>query len=579
MRFSIMITILMPICIAFFFLRVAAAQHYPGLDPTLRSGDRRAPLFREGQSVAPEPEIVAPPLPEKDAPPDKKVQMGPRIAIFATQIRTVGNKAFSDAELAAVTRPFIDRTLYYEDLEQVRRALTLHYVRNGYVNSGAVLPDQTVSDGVVTYVIVEGKLAEIQMAGNRWLRKGFYEKRIRQAAGPPLNIRSLEGQLQMLQQHALIERAHAELKPGLSPGESILALEVEERAPFDAWIGFNNYQSPSVGAERGLVSLTHHSLTGNGDVLSLTYGRSEGLDPLFDISYRLPVTHWDTELGLRYRVNDFDIVEEPFQDLDIESESEIVELQLRQPVWRTPSQEFAVGLSGERLHSQSWVMDEPFSFSPGSNDGEATVAALRFFQDYLYRTQKQVVAVHSRFSLGLDVMDATTNGGDEPDGQFFSWRGQFQWAGIMDPLGVQAIFRTDLQLSNDHLLVLEQLPVGGRHSVRGYRENQMVRDNGVVSSLEARIPLVRGASWADYLHLAPFVDYANAWNTESSTPEPRDLWSVGIGLRWALTFMTTPFPMTSELEVYWGHPLKDVHYDGDDIQDDGIHFQLAISAF
>ena len=37
-----------------------------------------------------------------------------------------------------------------------------------------------------------------------------------------------------------------------------------------------------------------------------------------------------------------------------------------------------------------------------------------------------MIAARSRFSVGLDVLNATNNSGPLPDGQFFSWLGQVQ---------------------------------------------------------------------------------------------------------------------------------------------------------
>jgi len=554
----------------------SALAQLPGLDPTLRSGDRPDPRLEEGRQEKPKPKISAPAGPE--ATPDAPQQLGPRIGVLVKKIYIEGNTTFPEEEIAAIAAPFLNRKLYYEDLEQLRRNLTLLYVQNGYVNSGAVLPDQTVANGVVRYVIIEGGLSDVAVNGNRWLREGYYTRRIALAAKPPLNIGNLEQRLQLLQQNGLIQKLQAELKPGLQPGQSILDLTVAERSPFNFWAAFNNYQSPSVGAERGLLTLEHRSLTGNGDVAALTYGRSRGLDPLLDVSYRLPVTAWDTEFGLRYRKNDFDIVDEAFADLDIESESEIIEVKVRQPFGRTPSREFAVGLIGEWLHSRSELLGIPYSFSPGSIDGESTVAALRCFQEYLYRSRRQVVAAHSRFSLGVDACDATIHSDEPPDGQFFAWLGQFQWTRIFSPMDIQVIGRIDIQLADQALLALEQLPVGGRYSVRGYLENQMVRDNGVIASLETRIPLVQNASWADYLQVAPFFDYGQAWNHEI-TPDPRSIYSVGLGMRWALQLIEGPLPVSAQAEVYWGHQLVDIQTSSDTLQDKGFHVQLAFTSF
>ena len=51
------------------------------------------------------------------------------------------------------------------------------------------------------------------------------------------------------------------------------------------------------------------------------------------------------------------------------------------------------------------------------------------------------------------------------------------------------ILRASTQLASDALLAMEKFVVGGHATVRGYRENQFVRDNGFAASAELRFPL------------------------------------------------------------------------------------------
>src|SRR5215510_9627843 len=76
--------------------------------------------------------------------------------LFVRGFRFEGNTAFSNEELAKVTEPFTNREITSGELEEARRAVTLHYINHGYVSSGAVLPDQTPTNGIVTLRIVEG---------------------------------------------------------------------------------------------------------------------------------------------------------------------------------------------------------------------------------------------------------------------------------------------------------------------------------------------------------------------------------------------------------------------------------------
>ncbi|HEY7553567.1 MAG TPA: ShlB/FhaC/HecB family hemolysin secretion/activation protein [Candidatus Binatia bacterium] len=516
-------------------------------------------------------------MPPAPLPPKEKAGI-PTLRVFVREIRITGSTVFSAEELAFVTAPYLNRELASEDLEALRIALTLFYINRGYVNSGAVLPDQTITEGVVTFRIIEGELTRIELEGNRWFRSSYLEKRFALAAGPPLNVNSLQQRLQLFLEDPRIQRLNAELKPGLKAGEGILDVRVEERTPYKLSFEYDNYQSPSVGESRGLVTFEHQNLTGNGDIARAQYGRSKGLNPLLDFSYSLPFTAYDTTLSYQYRQNSFAFIEQPFQDLAIDSRSDIYTITLRQPVYRTLNSEFALELIGERLSLETSLLGEPFSLEPGAHNGRSAVTALRTAQEFVYRAQNQVVAARSRFSFGLHALGATSNKNDIPDGKFFAWLAQFQWVRRLGLLDSYAIFRSDLQLSDDALLSLEQISIGGRYSVRGYRETTLLRDRAVISSLELRMPLLQNTFGVDYVELAQFVDFGRGWNRRQKTLDPQDISSVGVGLRWAVTFRW-PIPVRPQFELYWGHRLRKVAKPANTLQDQGLHLQFILAAF
>ena len=95
----------------------------------------------------------------------------------------------------------------------MRRRLTLAYVTRGYINSGAIIPDQKIASGVVVYRVIEGKLSDIVVDGTNWLNPGYVRGRLAQSAGPPLNIGRVEDRVQLLLQDPLINRMNVELVP------------------------------------------------------------------------------------------------------------------------------------------------------------------------------------------------------------------------------------------------------------------------------------------------------------------------------------------------------------------------------
>ncbi|MDH5641183.1 MAG: BamA/TamA family outer membrane protein, partial [Nitrospira sp.] len=367
---------------------------------------------------------------------------------------------------------------------------------------------------------------------------------------------------------------NAELRPGDRLGEAKLNVSVQDANPIHAWVEFNNYQPPTVGAERGLATIAHQNLTGNGDIATFTYGRSRGVDPILDTSYLLPLNRYDTSLFFGYRRNDFFVVEQPFKPLDINSRSEIFTITLRQPLYRTLSDEVAVSFSGERLFNKTTLLGEPFDFTAGSDRGASTVSALRIAQEWTHRTPTTVVAIRSRFSVGIDALGSTNNGGAVADSQFFSWLGQANYVTRLSSTGIQLFSSMTLQMANDRLFPFEQMAVGGRYSVRGYRENTLVRDNAFLYSFEIRLPIWTAEAGYDIVQLASFVDVGRGWNTKSQSAGSETLASIGVGVR--LNLFNTAYA-----NIYWGQQLNHIPAPGSggNLQDHGVHVQFLWNVF
>jgi hemolysin activation/secretion protein len=528
-----------------------AQTPYPGHSP----GDR--PLERPDYLPPGEaPALTLPPV-EQAFPRDT---LAGRAQVLVKAFRIEGNRAIATEELQRIAAPYTGRPISSEELQALRQRLTRHYVERGFVNSGVVIPDQQVRDGIVTLRVMEGRLGEIRVEGLERLRPDYVRERLELGAGPPLNVRDLAERLLLLQQDPLVRRLDAQLGPGEQRGEGQLRVRVEEARPYSAAVILDNERPPSVGAERLRIEGEHRNLSGRGDALQASYGLTSGMDDL-SLAWSLPLDARDTRLTLSYERTDSEVVEAPFDELDIESDTRSWGIALRRPVIKHPDREFALTLALENRRNNSYLEGRPFSFSAGANDGESEVTVLRFAQEWSQRGTDRVWALRSTFSKGLDALGATINP-DSPDGRFLSWLGQARWARRLEG-GLQLLARTDMQLSDGPLLDLEKIAVGGIHSVRGYRENQMVRDNAVVASLELRIPLGgAGGAW----QLAPFLDYGRAWNRgEQATPSPPDISSIGVGVRW------DPGP-AAHAELYWGKALRKVDSEGDDLQDDGIHF-------
>ena len=543
-----------------------------------QGSNRTTPTPPEQQPPTPEPS----PNPPLEIPPPSVPDI-PGFEIPGTitikKFEFEGNeKGFSDEKLREVTKEFLDRPISFIELVEVEKLITQLYVDAGYINSGAVIPaDQTLAkDGAVIKVeIIEGGVEDIKVTGTRRLKPNYIRSRVALGASRPLNRNKLLKSLQLLQLDPLIKNISAELSTGSLPEESLLEIKVTEADSFKTEFFADNGRAPSVGSFRRGVRINEGNLLGFGDALDFKYTNTDGSNA-FDLSYAILLNPRNGKLTLAGGITDTKVVEEPFDRIDITGDSFYIDVGYRQPILQTPTRELALGLNFSRQQSKTEVDGDSIPLSIGANeDGETRISALRFFQEYTQRNPQQVLALRSQFNVGLDLFNATVND-DPPDSRFFSWRGQGQYVRLLakDTLFV---LRSDVQFSTRSLVPLEQFGLGGLQSVRGYRQDALLTDNGFLTSAEVRFPVFRVKKLEGLLQVVPFIDFGVAWNSSTRNtpaPDPNTLIGVGMGLQWQMGDY-----FTARLD--YGIPLTDVNNgrDGGSLQEDGFYFSVNYSPF
>ncbi|WP_334977835.1 ShlB/FhaC/HecB family hemolysin secretion/activation protein [Nostoc sp.] len=503
-------------------------------------------------------------------------------SITVQKFEFVGNTAFSQGELNSAIANFTGQAITFAELLKAANQITELYVQKGYITSGAYIPSQEFRSGIIKIQVVEGSLEDIQVNVIKGrLNSDYVRSRIAIATTKPLNINRLKEALQLLQLNPLIESLDAELTAGTRPGVNSLAVTVKGAKTFNTQLSINNNRNPSVGTfERG-ITLSEASLLGIGDRLNFTYKNTDGSNS-FEGGYTLPVNPRNGTIGFNYRITDNKIIEPPFDDLDVGVNSREFELSFRQPILQraTPevSQELTLSLTAARRVSNSSIQGVDFPLFPGADDrGETRISELSFAQEWLQRSRQEVLAARSEFNLGIGAFNATINN-SEPDSRYFLWRGQLIYLRLLgQPKGQPAIaptllLRSNVQLSTSSLLSIEQFSVGGQGTVRGYRQDVLLSDNGIFASAELRLPIARFPELQGTLQVAPFIDFGTVWNTDRENPNPNTLVGSGLGLLWQ---MGDKF--TARLD--WGIPLINIDNSKRTWQENGVYFQMEYKAF
>jgi hemolysin activation/secretion protein len=180
--------------------------------------------------------------------------------------------------------------------------------------------------------------------------------------------------------------------------------------------------------------------------------------------------------------------------------------------------------------------------------------------EWIERRDGAVIVGSTQFSTGVT------------DESFFAWQGRVLWMQRTDVLGSRVHLRAEAQLADTGLPPMEKYALGGMNSVRGYRKNVLVKDNGINASLEWLFPLVRNTiTGSEYISVVPFFDYGRGWDSGQETADSgkgTDLASVGIGFRGNWKGLSVDF--------FYGYGLlTNGITSGNDPQEQGIHFAVT----
>ncbi|RAM50546.1 MAG: ShlB/FhaC/HecB family hemolysin secretion/activation protein [Hapalosiphonaceae cyanobacterium JJU2] len=543
----------------------------PGEPPSNQPLPEQSPIF-----LPPPEELLQPPgttTPIPESIPSGEVTQ----TLIVKKFQITGSTVFSPEDFEKITKRFTNIPITFAQLLQLRSEITKFYVGKGYITSGAYIPPQKLQNGVVEIKVVEGELEDIKVIGIQKLNPKYLQSRLALATKKPLNRDRLLEALQLLQLNPLIETLSAELSAGSRPGQSLLEVKITETNTFNLELVLDNGRSPAVGTFRRQIQVNEANLFGWGDSISATYANTDGSN-VFDLNYTLPLNAHNGTLSFSYGFSNNQVIERPFDVLDIQSNSNYYEVSLRQPILQKPTQEFILGITASHRRSKATFLDGELPF-PGTGtdaEGRTRVTAVRFFQEWVSRDSLQVFAMRSQLNVGLDLFDATINE-TFPDSRFVTWRGQAQWVRLLGRDTV-LVLRGDVQLADRPLVPFEQIGIGGLDSVRGYRQDALLTDNGIFASAEVRIPVVRFSGRNNFLQVAPFVDFGNGWNDSSRSDfevdlDSNTLLSVGLGLRLQLEKN-----LTARLD--WGIPLISVtSQEKDSWQENGLYFSIIVNPF
>ena len=467
-------------------------------------------------------------------------------------------------ELAELEQSFVikgAKKTCQAELQKLVDDITNLYVKNGYINSKATitttLPHQVL--------IAEGEirpLAKEQIRGLKKVDPDYVLARLNPYITSPFNAdklqegieylnrdpnfssvrativaatpneskrdnrREIEGEIQEDRGQAPtssqpVQKTTAPSTKTIADDRPSIKIEAKERNQFQGFASFDNESPFALGSERYGAGVSISNMTNFGDRFTVANYRTTtgGLDQ-YDFTYSIPVNADDGLLSLRISPSNYRITQPDFNFLGIRGTNTLYEINFKQPVLRSRLSELSLSLGYAYQSGQTFIFNDtniPFGIGPDA-DGTTRTGVLKFSQDYIARElNNSYWAFRSQLNLGtgFGIFNVSNNKADSanaPTGYFLSWNGLVQ---RVQALGrdVFLIGTIDTQLANDPLLSSQQFLIGGAQSVRGFRQNVRVGDNGIRFSLENRwIALRDETTEFAKLQFLPFVELGGVWN-------------------------------------------------------------------
>jgi hemolysin activation/secretion protein len=467
--------------------------------------------------------------------------------VHIKSLRITGNMVISSEDFAPILESYAGKELDLSELSSIAQQITEEYRSKGYTLARAYIPAQDIKNGIVEIVVVEGRVGEIIVKGNKnystdFIKRGFTPV-VEQSV---IKHNSLEKSLLLLNDYPDL-KLKATLEAGKEPGTTDIVATVEDRLPVHLTVDYDNFGTESVSKHRfGMEVNLGRFLLVEGSSLSLRgvigsdpkdfyYGRA---------SYLVPINSYGTKFGMLAYGGNFD-VGQALAELNITSTTWGYGFYLAHPFLRTRIQNLTAEFGFESKDAKQFLLGDLFS----RDKIRMLRAGLNY--DWIDSTGRNFIALSVFQGLG-DGLGAMEN--NDAKSSRFGADNRFTKAylnlvrvqRIVDRVSI--IFRGAGQASTRPLVAIEEFYIGGADSVRGYAPGEFLGDDGYNVSTELRVsPL----SNQEILQLAFFVDHGavSIKDPPSGIKKYNHLTGAGFGFR-----LNLPYNISGRFDV--GFPVQ-----------------------
>lgn len=449
----------------------------------------------------------------------KQAAPGEVITFELKKIVTDPSAVLTDAELDIIIKPYEGKQVQLNDIYAIVDKINALYNEKGYVTCRAFLPPQTITEGTVKLLLVEGRTGTATVNGNKYTKAKYITNRLHLAKGEIANIKQLNKDL-LLFNATNSTQLRIVMKAGAEPGTTDYEITAYEPKR-DTWTIFeDNAGSDTSGEYRTGLFFNTKSLSGNCDALSLGTVISEGTKAA-NVMYSRSLGRSGTKMNLLYSTNAVETVKGEFAD-KIKGHANSYTIGFIQPILVNETTRTELSLDYNRQNSKTdWLIPIRLNIVDDKvQDVTLGYALTNYGASHVFYQKHSYVR-------GYYKKEADMGTGAEPSSKHF---GFYKLNALYQKLykaGQMWSLRADAQWSGSEGMVSSrQFYMGGMYSVRGYKENYLGGDSGFTFSAEYAVPVINRNTNA-----FGFFDYGHVYGNGQSDDQHNVLSSVGLGIR------------------------------------------------
>ena len=484
-----------------------------------------------------------PPAPTlQRAPPEIRIERGtpPVISgaaeakILVRSLRVTGARAYSEADLIAITgfKPGTELTL--TELRGLASKITAHYAKNGYFVAQAFLPAQDIKDNTVTIAVSEGQYGKIILRNQTNLSDAQANRMLSGLnSGDTITNEPLENRLLLLSDIPGVN-VKSTLVPGAVPGTSDLIVDLTPGKRVSGSVDFDNAGNRYTGEYRVGATVNLNNPLGLGDVASLRAVTSGSGLNYARASYQVPFGR--ATVGVAYSKLHYELGKE-FAPLRANGEADVASIYGIYTLVRSRDTNIYAQLGYDAKTFQDRI-----DSIPSVTDRKIGVLTTSLYGNH--RDNLGGGGLNS-FSLGLsagklDIQTPAALAADAVTARSNGHYNKFAFSAarlqrVTDAVSLYGSIGG--QVASKNLDSSEKMELGGMYGVRAYPVGEAMGDQGYLVNVEARLLLPNTSqSYPGQVHLIGFVDggsvtiHKNPWTAGDNQ---RNLGAYGVGASWS----------------------------------------------